>query len=277
MSIHSIAQTLIEAGIEKNEANAIVKLLIEHFCNFKPIDMVFGKKLDSSKLSIVAEKAKYIAETRKPVQHITEWGYFMNQKFKVSPDVLIPRDETELLVRKVIQISNKNSLLKVLDIGTGSGCIPCMVAKETDVSVLAIDISPEALKIASQNVQKLALETKIKLRQSDLFSNIKPEEKFDIIVSNPPYIPENHQNKLQPEVLYEPKNALFTKDSKGVEFYEKIIEKASLFLNNNGFLAFELGQGQALDVKKLLENKGFKDIEIEKDLANIDRVISAHL
>ena len=277
MSIQEIANLLIDAGIEKNEANAEVKLLLEHYCNFKPIDIIFGKKLDTSKLSIVREKVLERIRTNMPVQYIMGFGYFMGEKFIVNKNVLIPRDETELLVNKAVEKALTMNAKNILDIGTGSGCIACSIAKAIDGHILGIDISNEALNVAYENSKRLFLDKRVDFRQSDLFSKIELNEKFDIIVSNPPYIPPQEKENLQKEVLKEPELALFTKDEKGLEFYEKIIKEAPKFLNKNGYIIFEIGLGQSEEVKKLLLINGFRDIEIEKDLANIDRVIFAHI
>ena len=277
MSIQEIVNLLIEAGIEKNEANAEVKLLLVHFCDFKPVDIIFGKKLDTSKLSIVRDKVIERIKTNMPVQYIMGFGYFMGDKFIVNKNVLIPRDETEILVNKAIEKALITNSKKILDIGTGSGCIACSIAKAIDGFILGVDISNEALNVAFQNSKRLFLDKRVEFRQSDLFSKIEPNEKFDIIVSNPPYIPPQEKISIQKEVLHEPELALFTQDDKGLEFYEKIINDAPKFLNKNGYILFELGFGQSKDVENILLNKGFKNIEIEKDLANIDRVIIAQI
>lgn len=275
MSIQEIVNLLINSGVEKNEANAEVKLLLEHYCNFKPVDIIFGKKLDSSKLSIVKEKVLERIKTHRPVQYIMGFSYFAGEKFIVNKNVLIPRDETEILVNKAIEkallINSKN----ILDIGTGSGCIACSIAKHIDGHILGIDISEQALEVALENSKKLFLDKRIEFRQSNLFAKIEENEKFDIIVSNPPYISPKEKSIIQKEVLHEPEIALFTKDAKGLEFYEKIIKDAPRFLKEKGYILFELGFGQSEDVKNILLDNGFKNIEIEKDLASIDRVISA--
>lgn len=277
MSIQEIVNLLVEAGIEKNEANAEVKLLLEHYCNFKPVDIIFGKKLDTSKLSIVREKVQERIKTNMPVQYIMGFGYFMGEKFIVNKNVLIPRDETEILVNKVVEKALITNTKNILDIGTGSGCIACSVAKAIDGHILGIDISNEALNVAYENAKRLFLDKRVELRQSDLFSKIDKNEKFDIIVSNPPYIPPQEKATIQKEVLKEPELALFTNDEKGLEFYEKIIKDAPKFLNKNGYILFELGFGQSDNVKNILLSTGFKNIEIEKDLAGIDRVIIAQI
>lgn len=275
MNIHEIVQILIEAGIEPNEANIEVKLLIEHFCGFGVKDIIMGKKLDSEKLEIIKEKAYLRAKTRQPIQHIIGFAHFMGEDFIVNPSVLIPRDETEILVRKAIEIINENNFKMALDVGTGSGCIACMIAKHTDCQIIGLDISKDALNTALDNASRLNLFNKAIFRKSDVFSNVKPGESFDIIISNPPYIPPCEKANIQTEVKFDPENALFTQDEKGLEFYEKITKNAPTILNKGGYLLFELGIGQSEDVKKLMELSGFKNIEIIKDLAGIDRVISA--
>lgn len=275
MNIQKIVQILIEAGIEPNEANVEVKMLIEHFCGFGVKDIIMGKKLDSKKLDTVKEKALIRAKTRQPIQHIIGFAHFMGEDFIVNPSVLIPRDETEILVRKAVEIINENNFKMALDVGTGSGCIACMIAKHTDCQIIGLDISKDALNTALDNASRLNLFNKAIFRKSDVFSNVKPGESFDIIISNPPYIPSCEKANIQTEVKFDPEKALFTQDEKGLEFYEKITKNAPAILNKGGYLLFELGIGQAEDVKKLMELSGFKNIEIIKDLAGIDRVISA--
>lgn len=272
MLIEDIVKILTDAGIEKNEATIEVKMLIEHFANYTVSDLIMGKKLDSEKLKIVEEKARQRAKTREPIQHIIGFADFMGEKFIVNPSVLIPRDETEILVRKAIEIINKNDLKAALDVGTGSGCIACMIAKYTDCRVIGLDISTDALNTALDNASRLNLFNKAIFRKSDIFSNVKPDERFDIIVSNPPYIPPSEKENIQKEVTFDPENALYTTDEKGLEFYEKITSEASKILNKGGYLLFELGIGQSQEVKNFMK-KDFENIEIIKDLAGIDRVI----
>lgn len=271
MNIQDIVKILTDSGIEPNEANIEVKMLIEHFANYTAKDLILGKKLDSDKLKIVEEKAKLRAQTRQPIQHIIGFADFMGEKFIVNKDVLIPRDETEILVRKAIEIIDRKGFKTALDMGTGSGCIACSIAKHTNCQIIGADISSDALNTALDNASRLNLYNKAIFRKSDVYSNIR--ETFDIIISNPPYIPP--KTELQKEVQFDPKTALFTNDEKGLEFYEKISTNAPL--NRGGYLLFELGIGQSDDVKKIMETNGFKDIEIIKDLAGIDRVIFGHI
>lgn len=275
MSIVEIVKILTSAGIEQNEANAEVKMLIEHFCGYSAVDIVMGKRLDEGKLSIVKEKAQLRARTRMPIQQILGFAYFMGDKFKVSKDTLIPRDETEILARKAIDIINKNNLKSALDIGTGTGILACTIAKYTLSKTTALDVSDNALKIAEENIKNLDLSKKVKTLKSNLFEKVS--EKYDLIVSNPPYIPLSEKATIQKEVTFDPDLALYTKDEKGLEFYEKISKNAKNYLNKNGYLLFEMGLGQSEDIKQTLEQEGYKNIQIEKDLAGIDRVIIAQI
>lgn len=277
MSIQEILKILTDSGIEPNEANVEVKMLLEHFADYGVKDIISGKKLTAEKLELVKEKALLRAKTRQPVQHIIGFADFMGEKFIVNPSVLIPRDETEILVRKAVEIINENDLKMALDVGTGSGCIACMVAKYTECQIIGLDISTDALNTALDNASRLNLFNKAIFRKSDVFSNVKPAESFDIIISNPPYIPPCEKKNIQKEVTFDPENALYTTDEKGLEFYEKITADAPRILNNGGYLLFELGIGQSEAVKSIMEQNGFKEIEIIKDLAGIDRVIAAKL
>lgn len=274
MTIQEIIKILTDSGIEPNEANVEVKMLLKHFANYDAKDIIMGNKLTAEKLEIVKEKAELRAKTRQPIQHIIGFANFMGEDFIVNPSVLIPRDETEILVRKAVDIINENNLKMALDVGTGSGCIACMVAKHTECQIIGLDISTDALNTALDNASRLNLFNKAIFRKSDIFSNVKPRESFDIIISNPPYIAPCEKANIQKEVTFDPENALFTQDEKGLEFYEKISSQVPKILNEKGYLLFELGIGQAQDVKSIMEQNGFQNIEIIKDLAGIDRVIS---
>ena len=273
MLIQDIEKILTASGIEPNEAKVEVRLLIEHFAGYSLVDILMGKKLTEDKLKIVEEKAKLRAKTHEPIQYIIGLADFMGEKFLVNKDVLIPRDETELLVRKAIEIIKENNFKMVLDMCTGSGCIACMIAKLTNSQAMGVDISTEAIHTAFKNMEKFGLYNRAIFRKSDIYSKIREDEKFDLIVSNPPYIPPKEKETIQEEVSYEPDLALYTTDEKGLAFYEKIIKDAPKFLNKGGYLMFELGIGQSTSVAQLMKKAGFENIKVLKDLANIDRVI----
>lgn len=269
MNIPELTKILTDSGIEENEAKYEIKMLLEHFCNYTEKDEIKGRKLTDKEMSLLREKVNLRATKRTPIQHIIGQSWFMGEFFKVTPDVLIPRDETELLVQKAIEIINNNKFEDVLDIGTGSGCIACTIAKNTSATVLGVDISSDALRVALDNVTRLGINNKAIFRKSDLFEKIRDGETFDMIISNPPYIP--HGTELSPEVLQEPSLALFANEN-GLEFYRKIVEQAPQYLTDDGYLLFELGINEANEVKSMME-KDFKNIQIEKDLAGIERII----
>lgn len=278
MNIKQIEKILKDADIEANEAKIEAKMLAKHFLGLSNVDLTISEELTGREdlLKKLFDAANLRAQTRKPIQHIIGYAYFMGEDFIVDENVLIPRDETEILVRNAISFLNskpQTHQFKVLDIGTGSGCIACMLAKETNSCSLGVDISCEALNVAIENSSKLNLSDKVLFRKSDLFSDISGDEKFDLIISNPPYIPLSEEEKIQKEVKFDPKSALYAPDEKGVEFYKKIIEKAPLHLKNGGALMFELGVNQAEIVKEFMLAQNFKEIEIQKDLAGIERVI----
>ena len=217
------------------------------------------------------------AKTRQPIQYIIGHAHFMGEKFIVNENVLIPRDETEILVRKAVEIIEKYGFKSVLDMCTGSGIIACMIAKLTASTVIGSDISTEAIEVAFKNMENLGLFNRALFRKSDLFSKIREDEKFDMIVSNPPYIPYSQKSTIQKEVTFEPDIALYTRDSDGLEFYKRIISEAPVYLNNGGFLMFELGINESIIVAELMKEHGFVSIQVVKDLANIDRVILGRL
>lgn len=275
MNIQEIIKILTDAGIEQSEADAEVRLMIRDVCKWSPVDILLERPLDTSRLDEVAQYARRRAQTGRPIQQILGFAYFYGNKYRVTEDVLIPRDETELLVQKALRILFANQFKTVLDIGTGSGCIACSIALNSDTYVLGVDISSDALRIALENASALNLNNKAVFRKSDVYSKINPNETFDMIISNPPYIPVG--TPVQKEVEFDPKLALFTKDSEGLEFYKRIAEGARGILKEGGYLLFECGEGQAQKIKRILAQNGFGNIEIDKDLAGIERVISAQL
>ena len=264
---------LIDAGIEEREAKKEVKMLLEHFCNYSEKDEILGHPITEEHLKIL--KAKVVARLadRTPVQYIIGESYFMGEFFKVTPDVLIPRPETEILVTKAIELIQENNLNNVLDIGTGSGCIACTIANRTKTVVLGVDISSDALRIALDNVTRLGINNRAVFRKSDLFSKIREEEKFDMIISNPPYIPIG--TELEPELKHEPQIALFAEEN-GLQLYRKIVSEAPQYLSEGGWLIFELGIGES-DAVKAFMNEYFEGVNVIKDLNGIDRVIYGKL
>lgn len=220
-----------------------------------------------------------------PLQYILKKQEFMGLDFFVDEGVLVPRPDTEVLVEKIIDIVEKgyfkdNESLNILDIGTGSGAITLSLAHYIKNSLLySVDISKKALEIANENMMNLGLENRVKLLEGDLLDKLDSSliDKFNIIVSNPPYIPSKDIDDLQIEVSkYEPRLAL-DGGLDGLDFYKRIIDKAPLYLKENGLLAFEIGYNQAKELKNLLsKSRGFRDIEVIKDLGGNDRVVIAY-
>jgi|Wag4MinimDraft_11_1082651.scaffolds.fasta_scaffold00329_10 release factor glutamine methyltransferase len=208
-----------------------------------------------------------------PYQYIVKKQYFMGLEFFVDENVLIPRPETEILVEETLKRLKRGDV--VLDIGTGSGAIAVSIAKYfPDCTVYAVDISKKAIEIAKHNAKKQGVLDRIFFIESDLFCNLPPNLKFDFIVSNPPYIKKREIELLQEEVKKEPIVALDGGED-GLFFYKKIIREAPFYIKSGGKIGFEIGYSQKEEVTTLLEESGFKDVEIIKDLAGIDRVIIA--
>jgi len=273
-----IVENILKQG-EIEEYKAEAKLIVLELSGCTIEQILMGCEIpNSDKILEIAQKR---VETKAPIQHLIGYSRFMGEKYIVNENVLIPRDETEILVNCAYElIKNKQEKLDILDIGVGSGCISCALAKklqDKNIEILGVDISTDALEVAIENVSKLDLVRKVILRKSDIYSKIRPIEKFDLIISNPPYIPLKERENLQNEVKnFDPDLALFAKDDDGVEFYAQIIEGAPNCLKPNGFVAFELGINQANLVKNMLK-KDFKNIQIVNDLAGIERVIVAQL
>ena len=207
-----------------------------------------------------------------PLSHLVGFEYFYDRKYKVTKDVLSPRMETEELIYKVIEYintSNKNKF-KILDLCTGSGIIAITLKKELDqvsVDVIASDISKEAIEVAKENSQ--SHNATIKFIKSDIFNDI--DDKFDIIVSNPPYIDRKDEVTMQDNVLkYDPHLALFAEEE-GMYFYRKIIEQANDYLNENGVMFFEIGYDQKDKIIKLADMNGYS-VEVYKDINGRDRM-----
>lgn len=277
MSIQRIIKILIDGGVEVGEARVEAELLCEYFCGYDAKKAIMGEKMSQEDLAFVEAKAFERVRTGRPVQHIIGLADFMGEKFIVNEHTLIPRDETEFLVREAVRLIKENNLTMAIEIGSGSGCVACMIAKLAGIQIIGLDISNETLHVALDNATKHNLFNKAIFRKSDIYSNVREREKFDIIVSNPPYIPISEKGKLQKEVEFDPELALFAPDKDGIEFYKRIIEGAHKLFVKRGFVVLELGINQAPLVEKLLLKNGFKDIKITKDLAGIERIISARL
>ncbi len=219
---------------------------------------------------------KFINErlNNRPIAYIVGNREFMGLDFYVQEGVLIPRPDTEVLVEEVIELGKNKGPINILDIGTGSGAITVSLAKYLDnAKVTSVDISDIALEIGKKNAISNNVDDKITFIKSDLFTNIDKNMKFDIIVSNPPYIKREVIKTLDKQVKdFEPYNAL-EGGIDGLDFYRAITTQAKNYLNKDGILAYEVGHDQSEDVGKLMEKDGYTNIYTRKDLQQIDRVV----
>ncbi len=278
-------RTLGESGIEAPAVEAGAILCFVKNCDRSFIYAHGEYELNSTEEQMFGELVNLRAKG-KPLQYITGFQEFMSLAFEVNPSVLIPRQDTETLVEAVISYVIKTrrmdecapdggGCVRILDIGTGSGCIAVSLAHYIKYScVTAADISEKALQTAMKNAVKNNVADRISFLESDIYSGLDSYRgSFDVIVSNPPYIPSDQIDTLQREVKdHEPVNALDGGDD-GLDFYRRIIGGAAEFLKPDGMLALEVGYDQAAAVSKLMETN-FCGISINKDLNGIDRVVT---
>ena len=261
-----------------DEPNVKARLLMQYILK-KPREYILV--YDKEELTL-RQEVDYFKGIKKliegvPLQHITKSQEFMKLNFYVDQDVLIPRPDTEILVEEVIKIAKKVGAKKILDLCTGSGAIAVSLAKYIPNSKLTgVDISSKALRIAKLNARNNNVEGRITFISSNLFDNV-PEEKYDIIVSNPPYIKSKIIKTLNKDVQNEPKIAL-DGGFDGLDFYRKIIKKADEYLKFGGFLCLEIGFDQREEVMKLIEEEGkFQNTYSKKDLCDNDRIVITKL
>lgn len=275
-------EQLAAAGIGEAELDA--RLLLEYVCGTdRNRLLVYGHEpVQEDELQRYQELLARRAD-RIPLQHLTGVQSFMGLDFLVNEHVLIPRQDTEILVEEVLR--NLHDGMSVLDLCTGSGCILISLLRYTnDCRGLGADISPEALKVAEENAKRLVPEAvmpdaesgkRLIFIESDLYERV--EDKFDIIVSNPPYIPTGVIGTLMPEVReHEPRLALDGSED-GLIFYRRIINESRAYLKGGGMLFFETGFDQGAAVRELMERAGFLEVKVSKDYAGLDRVVSGTL
>jgi len=262
------------------EVERFFYLLLEHKRALKRIDLAVKRDLTFNTNEVaqwdnVVERLKVF----EPIQYIIGSTMFFGLEFEVSPEVLIPRPETEELVQWILSNNPVASAgnLRILDIGTGSGCIAVSLAKNLpDATVYAIDVSAGALEIAQRNATRNA--ARVTLLHQDILQTVDLGRTFDIIVSNPPYIRELEKNEIRPNVLdHEPHSALFVANDDALVFYRKIADLALRNLSPNGQLYFEINQYLGKQTMDLLEMQGFSQLELRTDLYGNDRMIYARL
>ncbi|WP_320814435.1 peptide chain release factor N(5)-glutamine methyltransferase [Flavobacterium sp.] len=271
----------LDALFGKDEVQSFFFILMEYLHNLKRIDLALNPNFEISEEEVQKWEA-IISElkTEKPIQYIIGETWFYDSKFYVNEHTLIPRPETEELVDWIVsnlQISKFPNQQKILDIGTGTGCIPISIKKNIpEAEVFAIDVSEEALKVAKRNTIENKVEVHFILQ--NILELEKLEPKFDVIVSNPPYVRNLEKQEIKKNVLdYEPHLALFVEDNDALLFYRKIAQLAKESLVEDGQLFFEINQYLGKQTVELLEQLGFKNIELRKDIYGNDRMVKCSL
>ncbi|MBC8603441.1 peptide chain release factor N(5)-glutamine methyltransferase [Parabacteroides acidifaciens] len=262
-----------------SEISSLVRLIMERVSNIQPHHFLFCKdkvlpEAEKNRIHEIVERLKEM----EPIQYILGTADFYSLQFEVNPSVLIPRPETEELVEQVI-IDNEGKKIKILDIGTGSGCIAVTLRKHLkQASIIATDISTEALDTARRNAKRN--NATITFIQTDILNPEKAEMDIpfilDVIVSNPPYIKEEEKIDMERNVLdYEPHIALFVPDNDPLLYYWHIAHFGKKKLRRNGRLYFEINAAYGSMVVEMLEEEGYKDIELIQDLSGKDRIVKA--
>ena len=268
-----------------SEIDTFLFLLLEEYLNFKRIDIVLKSNFEISPEDLILLRSSTkLLEQEIPIQYILGKTEFYGFPFILNEHVLIPRPETEELITSILEkvlktktfhTNAKEKQLKILDIGTGSGCIPISLKKSLPFAeITAIDVSNEALTIAKKNA--VLNKVDINLTQQDILKTTSLNQLYDIIVSNPPYVRESEKKEIKNNVLNnEPHMALFVKDNNPLVFYNKIAELAKNHLSENGTLFFEINQYLGKETVELIKLKGFNKIQLKKDIFGRDRIIIA--
>jgi release factor glutamine methyltransferase len=258
---------------EQGEIDELIFMAFEHVLQFSREQLRLSKNecINQSDLIEIYDIAKALS-MGKPIQQLLQKAWFYQDEYFINEHVLIPRPETEELV-ELIKLENTSNHLSLLDIGTGSGCIPLALKKnKPNWDIHALDVSEKALEVANMNAQRL--NRNIHFHRFDiLVSELDIERKFDVIVSNPPYISKIETHTLQQQVVdFEPHLALFVEDENPFLFYEKIILFAKQHLNQKGKLYFEINQKFGAEIKTLLQKNNFSDVRVLKDINQNDRM-----
>ena len=276
----------LEKIYDSDEANALIMILLEHYFGIDRVKMALEPelRLSESELLTLHFGVKELLKN-KPIQYVIGETEFCGMRFFVEEGVLIPRPETEELVNKLAVSScqlaaDPSPSFRIIDIGTGSGCIAISLAKLLKDSVVtAVDVSEKALEIAKKNAEANGVDVQFVL--DDILNPKKPElidNQYDIIVSNPPYVCESEKKEMRANVLdYEPSSALFVSDNDPLIFYRKILEFAQKTLKPDGQVWFEINEKFGKEMINLCHEKGFKNVEIIKDFREKDRILKADL
>ena len=271
----SLAQRIsdqLSTYFDHGESKAIAMMLLQEYLSIDRAKLIINDELHvAENILLLINKTIGRLCKNEPVQHILGKSNFYGRDFKVGPDVLIPRPETEELVDLIIN-NHKGQVFDLIDIGTGSGCIPITLSLELDgCQASGIDVSSEALATARKNAANL--QASVNFEELDILEDV-PSGKFDVVVSNPPYITLAEKNLMHENVLnYEPNLALFVPDDKPLLFYERICELCQSVLKPEGFLYFEINEHFGEETLEVLVAYGFKETRLIKDLSGKDRIV----
>ena len=273
--IHAQAQRLAEVGIEVPKAE--IEWMLCHVLKLDRLHLyLYGHTLFDAAKRERFEQIMIRRLTREPLQFIIEESWFYGRKFYVNPSVMAPTPETEGLCEAALGFIERRKLdrPRILDVGVGSGVISVTMACELDeADIVALDVSPDALAVAIRNANELGVAGKIDFRQSDFFSALSPDERFDLILSNPPYICEGDYDELPPEVKADPKIAM-TSGPEGLDAISVIVQNAASHLKPGGRAIFEAGLGQSEKIMHMAQEHGaYSFIGCIKDLNDIDRIM----
>ena len=248
------------------------RVLIKHVCGFSDADMISGDKDVPKEQAVQIEALAARRAAGEPISKILEQKEFWGLTFKVTPDTLSPRPDTEILIEAALKKTDKAQALRILDLGTGTGCIPIAFLTELpNARAVACDLSESALKIAQENAKTHGLQDRMIFIHSNWFEKI--DGKFDLITSNPPYIPEQTRESLAPEVKnHDPDMALFAKKD-GLQAYFDIFSKINAYMTPRAKAFFEIGYAQSEFVSRIAENNGLQLVGITLDIAGIPRVV----
>ncbi|MGL5318502.1 MAG: peptide chain release factor N(5)-glutamine methyltransferase [Bacteroidales bacterium] len=268
--------TALDAEYSANEVDVFARRILQQVCGMDRVQFILSKdKTFSEAINLELERIVDRLKKHEPIQYVLGREEFYGQEFQVAPGVLIPRAETEELVDLMINESKGKQGLRLLDIGTGSGCIAISLALHVQGAyVEAWDFSPAALTIAKQNNQLLKAQVNMCLQ--DVFESSAVEgEAFDMIVSNPPYVMDSEKNEMQSNVLdYEPHTALFVSDTDPLLFYRRIAELGLKRLKRGGRLYFEINSLLGTETADLVRNLGYSEVRLIKDLFGKDRIVT---
>ncbi len=270
-SLYLESKREIASLYDEVEASSLIYWLMEDLLEITKVESALSEVVSRSNMDLQRFN-EGLLELRKgrPIQHILGYGYFMGRRFRVTKETLIPRPETEELVQLILKESPGN--LRVLDIGTGTGCISISLKMERpDLSVFGWDINPKALEIAELNASDLDVE--VEFLPQDVFGKW-PDHKYDLIVSNPPYVTSAEKSGMHRNVLnFEPSEALFVPDNDPLKYYRRILEQASTHLTTMGQVYFEINESYGKDLVDLARSLGFESVDLFQDCFGKDRML----